>query len=1263
MKTRTLKKALSLFLAVLMIALALPLTMLPAAAEETTETTPASIKHVKLFAKYGDAWDVHAQYGDVSKITDGDPAPGYIDEDGKGDEDRTEYTYYQSDDLYDSITYYYLDSKGRLTLATADSDAKTYMGYAVFELNGVSALDDVTIWLAGDEADHWANPAKLWTINDAYDILVSDDGESWELLQEFAGMCGDNTNAGAGWTEQDGLGNIASITDANGYDKLGHQINLDGVETKYFAIGVKKGMNSTNSTGARNAIVFGEVTVNGTVVTPDAVEKTPAERYAEADDGDFLYRVNFHDTTWNDDYRNSDNWNSYVKVSEDGRTAEHLLHGSKTFGTNNKRAHWGGIAEEERFSLDNGETYTLYFDAQFKSTAYQKYCFGIMVDGNAALAIDGHSGSYMYAWNTKKVGYSGESADKWNYHTNKDKTDTQQFAIEVDSANETLTLYVADEDGSYNKVREMTYSGADISGTLSCQIFISAYSNSVTVESTYGAEISDLRIYKGLVADDGVDRAAEYDAAKDGDLLDTVNFNSYNWYDELYDKNNCGAEVEVSKDGTTSRLTLLEGVSYNRAIYGGFTDAYKYPLREVVEVIEPEEGSGEEPTYVYGNEHYKYTLIFDLEFGNTAYNKYGLGVMVDGDHSIVIDGFGCNRWWQWNTERVGKSDAGEDKWNYSTDVEKSEKHTFAVEVDPENNSMTLYVADANGAFNAVRTMSYDGDEFDKTLNPRIYTRKLDSKSTSDENSWTEISDLRIYKGLMAGEIQNQTGASVRLTDDSTSGIRFKGEFRKYTLDSLKATYGEENVELGMIITPTDYLTATGADFTMEALDACTEISGVKYVDVKATAIHVDEDDLFYYVNCALVNIKEGNYAREFSARAYIKVNGEVYKYADYDAEYLSRSIAEVARKAYGDTETEMGGDYVNAITIAGVTVYSPYDADEMKTLMSFFNQPDGEGTNKNSTISVLTYNLEYKRDDVWEGRNPANAVQIILDVNPDVVGLQEDTEDWNDYLAVLENNGYANLAGNRKYNKWTNNFGNGWAFNDIYYKKDKFELVKSGWDSFKNLADDYTIEGYEGTDMSIDSQGDAEGWFSTGDDIGRTFSYAVLKDNKTGEVILFVNTHLHYGDGTSSSDPDCANDHVLREYQSRLLGAWMADMADEYPTQILTGDMNAHLNSKNGNAVLNGYSDRGLSFAREEACITGDTEGTLAKSSTYLAREEYVFDHILFRNTEALTYTVVNVMNDPGTVTEIDEETGEEVTKDVMRYPSDHIPVYATFAY
>ena len=493
-----------------------------------------------------------------------------------------------------------------------------------------------------------------------------------------------------------------------------------------------------------------------------------------------------------------------------------------------------------------------------------------------------------------------------------------------------------------------------------------------------------------------------------------------------------------------------------------------------------------------------------------------------------------------------------------------------------------------------------------------------------------------------------SGASVRISDPT--GIRFTSEFRKPYIDALREKYGEENVKLGMIITPTDYLTS-GVDFEMAALDACEDITGTKYVKVNASVIH-DDDPEFYTINCALVNVKEGNYNRDFSARAYIEINGKIFKYADYNEEYNSRSIAYVAETAYGDVKAEADDEYKYPVVMGGVTYYSPYSTADKAIIAGFFNKDVTDTTV--TSISVMTYNLEYKRsneaNEVWEGRDPAVAVQTLIDANPDIIGLQEDTEDWNNYLEALKTAGYANVAGNRKYNKFTNKFGNGWAFNDIYYKTSKFELVTSGWDSFKNLAKTYTIEGYENTDMSIDTQGDAEGWFSD-EDIGRTFSYAVLKDKKTGAVVLYVNTHLHYGEGTGNEEKH-ADDHILREYQSRLLAAWLADKSAEYPTQIVTGDMNADVSSNNGKLVLNGFADSGLSFAREEALVKGDTEGTLASSSTYLDRQKYVFDHIIYRNATAVEYTVVNNMVD-----EYVNGDGETV----MRYPSDHLPVYAKF--
>jgi len=1459
-KEKNMKKiAKKLLCLVLVLMMAMPIIVLPASAEDA-EITPASIKHVKMFAKYDDDWDLHVSYGSVAGMIDGDP----YDESADG---RSARPYYESDAISAANTRLFVDSEMCL-----------YYGYAVFELNGTSELDDVTIWIAGngytaDQAARWSNPASSWGINDGYEILVSTDGETWTALKEFSEMCGDGTNAGANFPAE-GDDAYASKT-VDGFLRVGHKIDLrdgegQGVTAKYFAIAV-------TAPSKDGCIDIGEVTVNGTVVTPDAVEMTPSELYAEAENGELLKAINFNDTSWSDDYADHNNWNSYVYVSASGRSLKQEIHNTSksVFGAKNGRAMWGGLVSAERFSLANGETYTVTFDARFedgktgvgiqvdnsktvlvasdgltylyswntKNTTgtvnwidkaangydemnsfaveidpdtgtdpedgtvtgtmtlyvknaegtyvevetysgisfndelscrvyarkvsgvswneisdiliykglvndietgtvdraaeydnaevgdllntvdfnslewlgyfatdsnrgadvvvskdgssarlavlgssskramwgglksayplmevvgtaedpddpsatidvygnYRKYTVifdadfgsttggktlvGIQVDGSYTITVDGNGNTKLWDWNTELSSSDAEKypTEQWDYDGLwSPKEGTQKFAVEVDPENGVMSLYIVDLDGTFNEVAR--YEELSFGTELSCRI----YTRSYTTGSDVWTYVSNVQIYKGLPISVKEDRAAEYANANEGDLLHTVNFaDRFNWHQGFYDSNNNGAEAVISEDGSSARITLIDGKAYNRAIWGGLDSGY--PLREVLNPDEVEAGAA--PVYKNNN----YTLVFDLEFGNTAYNKYGLGIQVDGNQTLVIDGFGCNSLWEWNTQKVEKSDEGEDKWNYSTDVAKAEKHTFAVEVDPEYNTLTLYVMDADGSFNKVRAMTYEGSALKDTLKCRIYTRKL--SGTSDADSWTEVSDVKIYKGLKFGKVLNVSGASVRLS--VPTGIRFKSEFSKPVIDSLRETYGEDNVKLGMIITPTDYLTNNGVDFEMAALDACGAITGAKYVRIDATTIHEDEDPASYTINCALVNVKAGNYNREFSARAFIEVNGEIYKYADFDLESNSRSIDEVARAAYGDVSTESNEKYNNSVVIAGTTVYSPYDADELKTLTGFFTPADGENEEKQSYINVLSYNLEYKGDDVWEGRNPANAVQTILDANPDVVGIQEDTEDWNDYLAVLKNNGYANLAGNRQYNKYTNKFGNGWAFNDIYYKTEKFTLVSSGWDSFKNLADDYTIEGYEGTDMSIDVQGDAEGWFSD-EDIGRTFSYAVLKDKTTGEVILFVNTHLHYGDGTSSSDSECDDDHLLREYQSRLLAAWLAEKAAQYPTQILTGDMNADVSSAKGKVVLNGYSDSGLSFARDEALIAGDTGGTL-DGTDYTVRNKYVFDHVIYRNAEALEYTVIN--------NKVDEVDG------VMRYPSDHLPVYAKFVY
>lgn len=231
---------------------------------------------------------------------------------------------------------------------------------------------------------------------------------------------------------------------------------------------------------------------------------------------------------------------------------------------------------------------------------------------------------------------------------------------------------------------------------------------------------------------------------------------------------------------------------------------------------------------------------------------------------------------------------------------------------------------ANSIKNAT---NWDYDNYEFVL------RFLRDGLSADQYGEMTVSNMAIYKGIdIFPKLGMAEGASVRM--NTPTGIRFTGAVDKTYFDGLKTQYGADNVTLGMLITPTDYLTANNLVFTKAALDACEAISGAKYLEIDA--ITVLEEDAYYKVNCAMTNVLEANYARDFSAILYIKVNGEIFEYSAYDAEDNSRSIAEVSEAAYNDVKTTADEVYKYATTTeAGATVYSPYENRDI--LKDFFS--------------------------------------------------------------------------------------------------------------------------------------------------------------------------------------------------------------------------------------------------------------------------------------------------------------------------------------
>lgn len=158
------------------------------------------------------------------------------------------------------------------------------------------------------------------------------------------------------------------------------------------------------------------------------------------------------------------------------------------------------------------------------------------------------------------------------------------------------------------------------------------------------------------------------------------------------------------------------------------------------------------------------------------------------------------------------------------------------------------------------------------------------------------------------DIQAVEGASVRI--GTVAGIRFKTKINKVQLDAIVAEKGEANVEIGTLITPTEYVRGAGA-FTMEALDAYKITAGFSndaYVKVLATYGSPFETKGDYYIYAgSLENILDQNVTLAFSGIGYVKVGDEVV-YAGYNEFNSSRTVGYVAYRAYLDKDSGLDAD-------------------------------------------------------------------------------------------------------------------------------------------------------------------------------------------------------------------------------------------------------------------------------------------------------------------------------------------------------------------
>ena len=271
---------------------------------------------------------------------------------------------------------------------------------------------------------------------------------------------------------------------------------------------------------------------------------------------------------------------------------------------------------------------------------------------------------------------------------------------------------------------------------------------------------------------------------------------------------------------------------------------------------------------------------------------------------------------------------------------------------------------------------------------------------------------------------------------------------------------------------------------------------------------------------------------------------------------------------------------------------------------------------------------------------------------PDVLMLQEvnGRGGWWDFLIDNDDSfitrypkygyvGTTNLAGGK------NGGGNLYAFyNQIYYNKNKFELVASG--TFFCRDDKNSPENFY--------TGDYEGVYSVSNTT--TCSWAVLRDKATKIAVVYGTTHL-------CTRPDFAQ--CFRNYgQARNLTEGLYGIAEQYKWGdnalpiVVGGDFNGYP-SANGFFAYNHMTVNACYIDSKMSAPEEDNSGTARIFGKTIANNGNRIDYIFHQGGEVTGYNVL-----AGTFIEDKEQTtceyNVEPVLDGSQYDlTDHLPVYA----
>ena len=313
-------------------------------------------------------------------------------------------------------------------------------------------------------------------------------------------------------------------------------------------------------------------------------------------------------------------------------------------------------------------------------------------------------------------------------------------------------------------------------------------------------------------------------------------------------------------------------------------------------------------------------------------------------------------------------------------------------------------------------------------------------------------------------------------------------------------------------------------------------------------------------------MSDGNY--------YVAKNGQMLWACGNNVSTLSRAVNEIIRSINSDGE---------------IVIDSPV-CKEMQ----------------NIEVSVMSYNVRGMMDA--DKRDSEGVITTIKAQSPDIFATQETSSSkdaqsakWIDRFkaAFVSTGEYGVVLGYKT--------GTYDAYNPIYYKTDKFELVSSGEKYLSNTPDK--------KNSKVD-----------GSEYVRIATFAVLRDKTTGIEFLVTCTHL-----------DIAG-YIVRTKQATIL----ADLMKEYPLMpvVVCGDFNTDPST---DPIKVFKKNANIEYGAEIAEVKPTMEvSTLKGEGQYIELGDKVIDYVFVAKNKITVQKYEHLDNKIGS-----------------RYPSDHLPVLA----